>query len=210
MSTGARGVRVFGLAAASVLFVHSLSADVWAQPTAEALPTLTHAEQIRRLRPEQATLGYPVRLRGVITMDAPVPDFFVQDPTAGIYVEGSVSPTYTHLLGQLVEVEGVTGPGKSAPVIREQRLRVLGKGVLPKAQLFPFSDLADGPEDSQWARVRGIVRSVAIDHSSWQETLAMRVASGGGEFNVRVLTCAGWSLGGKFSAGLLCIRNQLS
>ncbi|MGA7925269.1 MAG: hypothetical protein WCA20_04675, partial [Candidatus Sulfotelmatobacter sp.] len=178
---------MFGLAAAAALLVYSLRADVWAQPPAKPLPTLTHADQIRRLSPEQAAQGYPVRVRGVITMDAPAPHFFVQDATAGIFTEGSVSPKYTHLLGQLVEVEGVTGPGKFAPVILEHRLRVLGKGVLPKARLFPFSELADGRQDSQWARVRGIVRSVAIDHSSWQETtLAMRVASGGGEFNVRV------------------------
>jgi len=34
--------------------------------------------------------------------------------------------------------------------------------------------------------VRGIVRWASIDSTSWQETtLAMRVASGGGEFNLR-------------------------
>ena len=126
-------------------------------------------------------------VRGVITMDAPAPDFFVQDATAGIYVEGSVSPKYPHLLSQFVEIEGVTGPGKFAPVIRETKLRVLAEGVLPKAQLFSFSELANGQQDSQWAQVRGIVRSAAIDRGSWQEpVLAMRVASEGGEFNVRV------------------------
>jgi len=170
-----------------VLFVYSLTTSAWAQTPAKPLLTLNHADQIRNLSPEQASLGYPVHLRGVITMDAPAPDFFVQDATAGIYVEGSVSSKYPHLLGELVEVEGVTGPGKFAPVIREQSLRVLRKGVLPKAQLFPFSELANGQHDSQWAQVRGIVRSAAIDRSSWQETaLAMRVASGEGEFNVRV------------------------
>jgi signal transduction histidine kinase len=183
----AERVRVFALATASVVLVHVLGGKVLAQFPAKPLPILTHAEQIRRLSPEQAALGYPVRVRGVITMDAPAPDFFIQDATAGIYAEGSVSPKYAHLLGQLVEIEGITGPGKFAPVIREQRLRVLGKGVLPKAQLFPFSELADGRQDSQWARVRGIVRSVGIDRNSWRETtLALRVASDGSEFNVRV------------------------
>jgi len=132
-------------------------------------------------------MGYPVRIRGVITMDAPAPDFFVQDATAGIYVEGSVSPKYSHLFGQWVEVEGTTGPGRFAPVIREQKLRVLGQGVLPKPSVHPFSELADGQLDSQWTRVRGIVRSVAVDRRSWRETtLAMHIASGGGEFNARV------------------------
>ena len=32
-----------------------------------------------------------------------------------------------------MEVEGVTGPGKFAPVIREAELRILGKGKLPEA-----------------------------------------------------------------------------
>jgi signal transduction histidine kinase len=183
----AQVVRVIVLAGAPALIAHSLSADDLTQPLARPLPTLTRANQIRRLSPKQAARGYPVRIRGVITMDAPAPDFFVQDKTAGIYVEGSVSPKYSHLLGQLVEVEGVTGPGKFAPVIREHNLHILGRGVLPKAQIVPFSELADGQHDSQWARVRGIVRSVATDGTSWRETtIAMRVASGGGEFNVRV------------------------
>jgi signal transduction histidine kinase len=173
----------------SVFVAGAFSVGVLAQlpPAAKPLPTLTHADQIRSLSPEQASLGYPVLVRGVITMDAPSPDFFVQDGTAGIYVEGSVSPRFPHLLSQFVEVEGVTGPGKFAPVIRETKLRVLGEGVLPKPQLFPFSELANGQHDSQWAQVRGIVRSAAVDRSSWQElTLAMRIASEGGEFNVRV------------------------
>jgi signal transduction histidine kinase len=177
------------MVAMSASVAGALGVGTWAQlvPLAKPLPTLTHADQIRRLSPEQASLGYPVLVRGVITMDAPAPDFFVQDATAGIYVEGNASPRYPHLLGQLVEVEGVTGPGKFAPVIREAKLRVLGEGVLPKAQLFPLSQLANGQQDSQWAQVRGIVRNVAVDKTSWREpALALHVASEGGEFNVRV------------------------
>src|SRR5207302_2877088 len=147
----ARAVWTFGLAPA--LLVYSLSGDAWAQAASKPLPTLTNADQIRHLTPEQASQGYPVRIRGVVTMDAPAPDFFVQDATAGIYAEGNASPRYPHVLGQLVEVEGITGPGRFAPVIREQRLRVLGKGVLPKAQLFSLAELSNGQHDSQWAQV---------------------------------------------------------
>jgi signal transduction histidine kinase len=120
-------------------------------------------------------------------MDAPAPDFFVQDDSAGIYVEGDTSQHFTHVLGRFVEIEGVTGPGKFAPVIREQNFRDLVAGPLPQAHLFQFSDIADGQQDSQWVQVRGIVRSASMDRSSWRETaLALRIASGGGEFNVRV------------------------
>ena len=158
-----------------------------AQSPAPKLPTLTHAEEIRHLTPEEAAKAYPVRIRGVITMDAPAPDFIIQDNTAGIYAEGSASPRYSHVLGQIVEIEGITGPGKFAPVIRERKLRVVGEGVLPQGRLFPFAELSDGQQDSQWVRLRGIVRAVSIDRASWRETaLALRVASEGGEFDVRV------------------------
>jgi signal transduction histidine kinase/pimeloyl-ACP methyl ester carboxylesterase len=179
-------LRRFGFAGIVVILAYSLG-SASAQTAAKLPNTFLHADQIRRLSPEQAALGYPVRVRGVVTMDAPAPDLFVQDATAGIFVEGSVSPRYPHFLGQFVEIEGVTGPGKFAPVIRETKLRVLGHRALPKAQLFPFSQLANGQQDSQWSEVRGIVRSAALDRSSWRETtLALRVASEGGEFSVRV------------------------
>jgi signal transduction histidine kinase len=159
----------------------------WAQAVQPALPLLTHAVQIRHLAPEEAGRGYRVKIRGVVTNDVPYPDFFVQDGTAGIYVEGSLSPSYTHHWGDLVEVEGVTGPGRYAPVIRELKTRVLGKGTLPPTRIYPFSEVAGGQQDSQWAAVRGIVRSVSIDRTSWRETvLALTVASGGGRFVVRV------------------------
>lgn len=175
------------LGIALVIATLACSGNVSAQTATKTLATLTHADQVRKLSPEQAALGYPVRIRGVVTMDAPSPDFFVQDETAGIFVEGNVSQKYTHVLGEFAEIEGVTGPGKFAPVIRETTLRVIGHRALPKAPLFPFSQLENGQQDSQWVQVRGIVRSVEIDRTSWHEpALALRVASEGGEFNVRV------------------------
>jgi signal transduction histidine kinase len=176
----------FFLCFAVLLGMSSAAAREQVRPQARIV-RLTRADQIRRLDPEQAALGYPVLIRGVITMDAPAPDFFIQDATAGIFVEGSTSHQYPHVLGQLVEIEGVTGPGKFAPVIREIKLRVLGKTLLPKPQLFAFSEIANGQQDSQWAQVRGVVRSVTIDRGSWQELVAaMRIAAEGGEFSVRV------------------------
>jgi signal transduction histidine kinase len=169
------------------LVILALSVAAWSQAVPRTLPLLTHADQVRQLSPEEAGRGYPVQIRGVITDDIPAPDFFVQDATAGIYVEGSLSPSFEHHFGDLIELEGVTGPGKFAPVIRELKVRTVGKGTLPKTRIYPFSELAGGQQDSQWVRVRGIVRAVSIDRNSWRETvLAMTVASGGGRFTVRV------------------------
>jgi len=163
------------------------SVIAFAQSADRPLPMLTRADQVRHLSPEQAALGYRVRVRGVVTDDVPSPDFFVQDSKAGIYVEGSRSGHFTHHVGDLIEVEGVTGPGKFAPVIQEIRSRVVGKGLLPKSRVYAFSELADGQLDSQWVSVRGIVRAVSIDRTSWHEmTAALRVESGGGQLSVRV------------------------
>jgi signal transduction histidine kinase len=166
-----------------------LLASTWlyAQPAPTSLPILTRADQVRRLTVEEAAKGYRVHIRGVVTDDVPAPDFFVQDSTAGVYVEGNHTLNLAHHLGDLVEVDGITGPGRYAPVIREENFRIIGKGKLPDARLYQFSELADGQQDSQWVKVRGIVRSVSIDRTSWREvTLALTVASGGGQFKVRV------------------------
>jgi len=173
--------------ALTICCVLMFAVSALAQSADRALPLLTRTDQVRQLSPEQAKLGYPVRVRGVVTDDVPAPDFFVQDSTAGVYVEGARNSKFTHTFGDLIEVEGVTGPGKFAPVIIERSSRVVGKGALPESRVYSFAELADGGLDSQWVRVRGIVRAVSIDRTSWRETtLAMRIASGGGQLIVRV------------------------
>ena len=168
-----------------VVFWLAAAVAVWGQPPTR--PVFTSAEQVRGLTPEQAATAYPVHIRGVVTGSVPEPDFFIQDKTAGIYVEGNASKRFIHHLGDFVEVEGVTGPGKFAPVIKELQTRVVGKGSMPKARIYSFAEIAGGQLDSQWVKVRGIVRSASIDRISWPEAvLALRVASGGGEFSVRI------------------------
>ena len=187
-----RRVRTFRTGTLSLFPIIGICvAALWGAARAEtpehSLPLLTHADQVRELTPEQAASGYRVRVRGVVTDDVPAPDFFVQDSTAGIYIEGSKSNAFPHHFGDLIEVEGVTGPGKFAPVIVETKSRVIGKAPLPKSRVYSFAEIADGQLDSQWVRVRGIVRAASIDRTSWREkTLAMRIASGGGQLSVRV------------------------
>jgi signal transduction histidine kinase len=165
----------------------SLGMATAAVPQSPQLPKLTHVAQIRELSADQSALHYPVRIRGIIIQELSPPDFTVQDATGGIFVIGSRSLTFPHHFGDLVELQGITCPGAFAPVVCEQGLRVLGSGTLPKTHLYSFSELADGREDGQWVQVRGVVRSIFVDHEIWhQTTLAMIVASGGGQFDVRV------------------------
>src|SRR6266480_1565504 len=94
-------------------------------PPYEKLTLLTRVAQVRQLKHDEAELGYPVRLRGVVTYyDRDAEIFFIQDSTAGIFVNSSgmtFSPQpnqMTDILvgpleakfrlqaGQLVEIEG--------------------------------------------------------------------------------------------------------
>src|SRR2546427_11594472 len=94
-----------------LLLIWPIGMAGWAAAQSPRLPVLTSVDQVRRLTADKAQLGYPVRIRGVITDDVPKPDFFVQDQTAGIYIEGNYSLGSSHVFGNFVELEGVTGPG---------------------------------------------------------------------------------------------------
>ena len=123
------------------------------------------AEEIRRLSPTEADRRYPVRIRGIITFfDDRIPAHsfrFIQDDTAGIYYYVDGSPNNpTCKVGQMVEIQGVTGAGSFAPVITAQSTRILGEGKLPEPKSVPLEDLVSGREDSQFVEVRGIVRAV--------------------------------------------------
>jgi hypothetical protein len=131
-------------------------------PAAEELRT---ADQVRRLTAEQAGRQVPVRLQGVVTFfDENLYSRFVQDQTAGIYLQSSNLPPLA--AGQLIEVEGVTGPGEYAPVVMPTQVKVLGEGQFPIAKPVSIEQLVSGQEDSQFVEVVGIVRAVRFEAES--------------------------------------------
>lgn len=148
-----------------------------------SLPLLTTAKQVRQLAPEQARLGYPVRLRGVVTyFHYEQEDMFIQDAKAGIYV----NPAQVKLplrSGQLVEVEGISGPGDFASEVINARVRILGVAPMPSPLKVSAEELASGREDSQWVEVEGMVRS-ADEH---QGRLMLNISSGAIQFKAFVL-----------------------
>ena len=107
----------------SCLLLPGYSCTAAESPPAE----LQKAEQVRRLTTQEAERHVPVRLRGVVTFfDEGLYSHFVQDDTAGIYLNTSTNlPPLVP--GQLVEVEGVTGAGEFAPVVLPSLVKVLGQ-----------------------------------------------------------------------------------
>ena len=139
---------------------------------------------VRGLSPEQAPLQIPLHLRGVVTFfDEQLYSRFIQDDTAGIYLQASTN-TPLLLPGQLVEIEGVSNPGEYAPVVLVKHLTILGMAPLPPPKPVTYEQLASGAEDSQFVEITGIVRSVRPMENIPFYTI--EIASGGG----RVTVCA--------------------
>src|SRR5215831_4554505 len=81
-----RRIRIFAIVLGGLCLGYCLFAD-------QALPELHTAAEVRRLTTEQAALGYPVRLRAVVTFfNQSLYSRFVQDGTAGIYLGDYPNP----------------------------------------------------------------------------------------------------------------------
>jgi len=150
-----------------------------AQAPAEELRT---AEAVRALNTEQAPKQMPVHLRAVVTFfNESLYSRFVQDDTAGIYLQASTD-TPQLFPGQVVEIEGVSNPGEYAPVILPIRVRVIGSAPLPAPKPVTYERLASGREDSQFVEINGLVRSVQFQAAS--KFYVIELATGTGRFSV--------------------------
>jgi len=135
----------------------------WARErrTPTPLTVLTTVRQVKELSEDEARRAYPVQLRAVVTYHNPVAiNTFVQDQTGGIFVffPGPTQPTLR--AGDLVELEGFTGPGQFAPVITASSARVIGQQALPEPLRIDMERLVTGIADSEWVEAEGVVHSI--------------------------------------------------
>lgn len=123
-------------------------------------PEITRAIDVRSLSLEEAQLGRPARLRGVVTFIEGPNAIFLQDETAGSYF----NPAQPVRLqpGDLIEVTGITKAGNYLPGLNGGRVRVLGRAPLPAAPVVNYEDLVSGRFHYQWVAIEGIARSVSL------------------------------------------------
>ena len=144
-------------------------------PAAAQTP-LTNGADILGLPASQAGKGVPVRMRGVVTAAEPnwSGRFFMQDQTAGVFVEylGKTQP----VVGDEVEVTGVTRAGGYAPCITKPHWQKIGTNTLPTALPVSIEQLMSGTEDCQRVEIRGVVRQAFMSGPS---RLGVELASGG-------------------------------
>lgn len=127
----------------------------------QQLPTLTTIRDVRELAADKARLGYPIHLRAVVTYaNKPERDLFVQDSTAGIFVNFGEKLVDFHS-GQYVEIEGISGPGDFATEIVNPKLQIIGEAPLPEPVRISGDQFITGAMDSQFVEVAGIVKSAS-------------------------------------------------
>jgi PAS domain S-box-containing protein len=143
---------------------------------------ITNVATVRSLKPVVAAEQLPVRLTGVVTYVFDRRSCFVQDQSAGIFVgNGEEFPDLS--IGDVVTVQGVSGPGEYAPTVVPTKVEVTGRTALPVARRASYDDLLTGREDSQWVEVAGLVRAVFVDGLGGP---ILEMTSGGGRLTLFV------------------------
>ena len=122
---------------------------------------LTTAREVLALSPQAAESQRPVHLADAVVtaFDPEVRLIFVQDATAGVYIESLAEPA-TVQIGDRVAVDGVSGRGVRERVVERARLRAIGRGVRPAPVVLEPSQYRSGVGDSQWVEIEGVLRAV--------------------------------------------------
>ncbi len=119
------------------------------------------AASLLALPPEQAKLGFPVRIRGVVTWQVSL-SLIVQDRTAGIWVYLEQPAKLSQ--GDEVEVVGRVSEGLFSPVVNGHTIYRLGRTALPKPKEVTFKQLSTGEMDCQFVSITGLVRSAGVGY----------------------------------------------
>jgi PAS domain S-box-containing protein len=139
--------------------------DSLSSATAAPLAALTTVTQVKSLPEDRARLGYPVRLRGVVTFRNPASNnTFLQDATGGIYLLVDPEAPTPVQAGDLVLVEGHSRPGNFAPVVAVTSIRIVGRQAFPQPARVEMAQLFGGVADSTWVEAQGVVHSIGQSH----------------------------------------------
>ncbi|MEO5766949.1 MAG: PAS domain S-box protein, partial [Polyangia bacterium] len=112
---------------------------------------------------------------------------FIQDETAGIFVDVPVSAKGRYHVGEYGDLAGYTAPGLFAPQVVPASFTVLGVTPLPPAHVAPFDELSTGKLDSQRVEIAGIIRAVLPDpRPDLRRTVTLKMSSDDGVFPVTV------------------------
>jgi signal transduction histidine kinase len=137
--------------------------------------TLTNAADVLALPDDQASLGLPVFVKGIVTAAETNWNgrFFIQDSSGGVFVENK-NPSQP-LVGDVVEISGITRAGGYAPCITKPHWNKIGTAPLPEARPITIEQLMSGIEDGQRIEIPGVLRDAQLSGNR----LGIQVEAGG-------------------------------
>jgi len=191
-SDGALGFGILEVASAADLRVQSLAG--------EGSDVLTTAADVEGLSRVEAERGHRVKIRGVVTCDAPWLHYgsVIHDHTRGIYCSWPMTNAETGELqrrprfGEYWEIAGVTEPGSFAPDVRVTRMTRLGEGQLPAPVSPAWDQLLNGSLDTQSVELQGIITDA--------DTNGVVLLTHGGKIRVNLTPPSGLQLQSKKNA----------
>jgi len=128
------------------------------------LRRFTDLHSVKSLSNYEAKQGHSVCFRGIVTYyDAGADQLWVQDSTAGTFIQPPQEPIPGLRSGVQVEIEGITAEGGFAPQIQPSHIRILGKAPWPKPiEVHPELGFPVW-EENRWARIRGVITRISYD-----------------------------------------------
>lgn len=150
---------------------------------------LASAHAVHSMPPAEAGRHHPVRFRAVLTFYDPYIDprrgvIFVCDRSGCVFVSVPLSPILSIRPGDLVEIEGTTGPGDYASIVEANQIKTISHPGLPaNPRKVTMDDLASGVYDTDWIQVEGRVRSIHREPN----IVSLVIAAKGGSFGAASL-----------------------
>lgn len=165
-----------------LLLFSAFASGIQAEPSSGRV--LTTLSQVRNFPRDSSIGSVPVHVSAVVTYyDSVGPNLFVQDGTAGAWVDLRGVKTDPPRVGTMLDLVGTVGSGFS-PYVAEPRWRVVGTAPLPKPERLDFEQAATGSYDSQWVEMEGVVRSFVQEAEG--SVLVIDAATPTGAFKVRI------------------------
>jgi signal transduction histidine kinase/AmiR/NasT family two-component response regulator len=124
---------------------------------------ITTARAVLDLTPHEAEGEQSIEIPDAVVtaFDPDIRLVFVQDATAGVYINSLEARPTDVRVGDRVSVRGVSGRGARERMIERARMVRLGAGTLPPARVLAPRDYRAGQGDSQWIEVEGVLRRMS-------------------------------------------------
>lgn len=183
-----------------VFFVSLSDSLAGVSPVGDGLKQLTQIAEIRALSIDDARRALEVRVRGVVTLldrFNSLPQWLVLgDGVQSIWVEVSIARDVgiwkdddakleRVVIGDELELEGVSHPGGYAPIVVLKRFKHLGSKALPEALKVATERLLSGQEDCQRIELQGVIQNIKIPPAA-RDRVSLALLAQGQTFQVLV------------------------